>query len=134
MHSFITKLAAWIMSIASIITMFTSILGGKTTVADLRPYTGGRMQIENVDFREDAVYFTADGVSCVLQFTEPHGWRLRTAKEDGSFDDFGAGQTLARDLGVLVKGGYKVQKIQPVDMFPFTEHIESVVKLTRAGS
>ena len=42
-------------------------------------------------------------------------------------------ETLARDLQVLT-GGYKVQRIQPVDMFPWTEHIESVVKLTRAGS
>ena len=38
-------------------------------------------------------------------------------------------ETLARDLGVLVKGGYRVKGIQPVDMFPFTEHIECVVKL-----
>ncbi|MDO4973567.1 MAG: 23S rRNA (uracil(1939)-C(5))-methyltransferase RlmD [Eubacteriales bacterium] len=38
-------------------------------------------------------------------------------------------ETLARDLGVLVKGGYQVKGIQPVDMFPFTEHIECVVKL-----
>ena len=42
--------------------------------------------------------------------------------------------TLARDLQVLTDGGYTVQRIQPVDMFPWTEHIESVVKLTRAGS
>jgi len=42
-------------------------------------------------------------------------------------------ETLARDLGVLTAGGYKVQRIQPVDMFPFTEHVETVVKLTRDG-
>ena len=42
-------------------------------------------------------------------------------------------ETLARDLDVLTAGGYRVQRIQPVDMFPFTEHVESVVKLTRAG-
>ena len=40
-------------------------------------------------------------------------------------------ETLARDLGVLTRGGYAVQKIQPVDMFPFTEHVETVVLLTR---
>ena len=39
--------------------------------------------------------------------------------------------TLARDLGILKKGGYRAAKIQPVDMFPHTEHIESVVKLVR---
>ena len=40
-------------------------------------------------------------------------------------------ETLARDLDVLTAGGYKVQRIQPVDMFPFTEHVETVVKLDR---
>ena len=45
-----------------------------------------------------------------------------------------APETLARDLQVLTDGGYTVRRIQPVDMFPWTEHIESVVKLTRAGS
>ncbi len=38
-------------------------------------------------------------------------------------------ETLARDLRYLVKNGYKVKKIQPVDMFPHTEHIECVVLL-----
>ena len=43
-------------------------------------------------------------------------------------------ETLTRDLTVLTTGGYTVRKIQPVDMFPYTEHVETVVKLTRAGS
>ncbi|OGP59209.1 MAG: 23S rRNA (uracil-5-)-methyltransferase RumA [Deltaproteobacteria bacterium RBG_13_49_15] len=38
--------------------------------------------------------------------------------------------TLARDLG-LMKEKYDVLEIQPVDMFPHTAHIESVVKLKR---
>lgn len=38
-------------------------------------------------------------------------------------------ETLARDLYTLRNGGYKVKKIQPVDMFPFTEHVETVVCL-----
>ena len=40
-------------------------------------------------------------------------------------------ETLARDLGVLTKGGYRAGAIQPVDMFPHTEHVETVVLLTR---
>jgi 23S rRNA (uracil1939-C5)-methyltransferase len=40
-------------------------------------------------------------------------------------------ETLSRDLFALRKGGYKVKRIQPVDMFPFTEHIETVVKLCK---
>ncbi|MBU3108048.1 23S rRNA (uracil(1939)-C(5))-methyltransferase RlmD [Clostridium gasigenes] len=39
--------------------------------------------------------------------------------------------TLARDLKILTEKGFKVGKIQPVDMFPHTPHIECVVKLKR---
>ena len=40
-------------------------------------------------------------------------------------------QTLARDLEYLTKHGYKVHKIQPVDMFCHTECAELVVLLSR---
>lgn len=40
-------------------------------------------------------------------------------------------ETLARDLYFLTKNGYEAKKIQPVDMFPFTKHIEVVVELAR---
>ena len=40
-------------------------------------------------------------------------------------------ETLARDLGYLTKNGYKVKKIQPVDMFPYTNHVETVVLLVK---
>ena len=40
-------------------------------------------------------------------------------------------ETLARDLNTLTKNGYTVKKIQGVDMFPFTRHVESVVCLSR---
>ena len=39
--------------------------------------------------------------------------------------------TLRRDLVQLSKMGYAVRKIQPVDMFPHTRHIECVVLLKR---
>ncbi len=39
--------------------------------------------------------------------------------------------TLARDLRVLCKGGYAVRRIQPVDMFPYTKHVETVVLMTK---
>ncbi len=39
--------------------------------------------------------------------------------------------TLARDLAELFELGYATKKIQPVDMFPLTSHIESVALLTR---
>ncbi len=40
-------------------------------------------------------------------------------------------ETQARDLMYLVKNGYKVRKIQPVDMFPHTNHVETVVLLNK---
>lgn len=39
--------------------------------------------------------------------------------------------TLARDLKFLTARGYSVKKIQPVDMFPQTEHVETVVLMSR---
>lgn len=37
--------------------------------------------------------------------------------------------SLARDLAILSDGGYKVKVVQPVDMFPMTSHVETVVEL-----
>lgn len=39
--------------------------------------------------------------------------------------------TLARDLAYLCEQGYKVEEVQPVDMFPQTTHCETVVKLVK---
>ncbi|WP_251860813.1 23S rRNA (uracil(1939)-C(5))-methyltransferase RlmD [Clostridium sp. Marseille-Q2269] len=38
--------------------------------------------------------------------------------------------TLARDLGILKELGYNTEKVQPVDMFPQTSHVENVVRLS----
>lgn len=39
--------------------------------------------------------------------------------------------TLARDIALFTVGGYKVEKVATVDMFPRTGHVESVVCLSR---
>lgn len=37
--------------------------------------------------------------------------------------------TMARDIKYLIENGYGVKEIQPIDMFPHTAHVESIVKL-----
>ena len=38
--------------------------------------------------------------------------------------------SLARDLEALIAGGYRVERLQCVDMFPNTVHVETVVLLS----
>ncbi|MEN6490023.1 MAG: 23S rRNA (uracil(1939)-C(5))-methyltransferase RlmD, partial [Smithella sp.] len=42
--------------------------------------------------------------------------------------------TLARDLKYLVGNGFKAVEAQPVDMFPWTGHVECVIMMTNSGS
>lgn len=39
--------------------------------------------------------------------------------------------TLARDLSIILKGGYKINKIVPIDQFLYTSHVETVVLLSK---
>ena len=39
--------------------------------------------------------------------------------------------TLARDLKYLTANGYEVKKVQPVDQFGHTVHVETVVLMSR---
>ena len=41
--------------------------------------------------------------------------------------------TLARDTAILQQAGYMIQAIQPVDLFPWTNHVETVVLMSREG-
>ena len=43
-------------------------------------------------------------------------------------------ETLARDLRVLVRGGYSLEQVIPIDMFPQTHHVECVAVLRWAGA
>ena len=39
--------------------------------------------------------------------------------------------TLARDLAIMVAGGYRIERVVPIDQFLFTPHLEAVALLTR---
>ncbi|MBO4748808.1 MAG: 23S rRNA (uracil(1939)-C(5))-methyltransferase RlmD [Lachnospiraceae bacterium] len=41
--------------------------------------------------------------------------------------------TLKRDLELFAKKGWKVKKVQPVDMFPYTKHVETVVLIVQTS-
>lgn len=89
------------------------------------------------DFMED---FALSGEKCDVLFMDPP-----RAGSDKKFLTCAANlaperivyiscnpETQRRDLFFLTKHGYKVRKIKPVDMFPFTAHVETVVLLSRA--
>lgn len=42
--------------------------------------------------------------------------------------------TLAKDCKVLMSGGYRIEWVQPVDMFPQTSHVECVVGICRVDT
>ena len=42
-------------------------------------------------------------------------------------------ETQARDVRYLTKHGYKITKMQPVDLFPNTDHVENVCLLIKSS-
>ena len=42
--------------------------------------------------------------------------------------------TLARDLRLFASAGYTIARVQPVDMFPRTPHVECIIMMTNSGS
>jgi len=43
-------------------------------------------------------------------------------------------ESAARDLAALTLGGYRVERVRPVDLFPHTPHVETVITLQRRGT
>ena len=103
-----------------------------------------RNNIKNVRFYEkDAgdflVNMAASGAKCDVVFMDPPR-SGSTEKFMDSVVKMGPKKvvyvscdpnTLARDLKYMTKKGYKVEKVQPVDMFACTMHVETVVLMSR---
>ena len=43
-------------------------------------------------------------------------------------------ESLAREVPMILRAGYRVASVQPVDMFPHTKHIETVIVFDAQGS
>ena len=39
--------------------------------------------------------------------------------------------SLARDIDLFKQGGYEIKYIQPLDMFPQTTHVETIIKMIK---
>ncbi len=94
------------------------------------------IQADSSDFMEatamseekfDVVFTDPPRTGCDRRFLKSLG---RLAPEKVVYISCGI-ESLERDLTQLVKLGYKVEKIQPVDMFPHTRHVETVALLSR---
>ena len=99
----------------------------------------------------DNAEFAAEDAGVYLQHMAAQGARLDVLLMDppraGSSEEFLAAAialspkrivyiscnpvTQARDVRVLADGGYRLQRIQPVDMFPHTDHVECVCLLAK---
>ena len=43
-------------------------------------------------------------------------------------------KSLARDIKLLTSGGYMLERVQPVDLFPHTYHVECIASLSSSGN
>jgi 23S rRNA (uracil1939-C5)-methyltransferase len=123
--------------LAPLVRQVVAIEEARTAVQDARHNAGGLTNVQFVEARtEDAL----------PNLPRPDGVVLDPARVGCHPDVLGAllhlraprvvyvscdPSTLARDLRVLVDGGYTLHHIQPLDMFPQTYHVECVALLTR---
>ena len=66
------------------------------------------------------------------------GFRVSVLERAALIDDVGAGLQLSanatcilRDLGLLVRGGFRVERVLPVDLMPQTDQVEVLALLER---
>ncbi len=86
--------------------------------------------ILNLPFTPDAVVIDPPRAGCHIKVLESVLMKMVKRIVYVSCDP----DTLARDLSILVKGGYKLIDVQPVDMFPQTHHVECIATLIGRSS
>lgn len=84
-------------------------------------------QLAQAGERVDVVFTDPPRAGCSRQFLEA----LKTLKPEKIVYISCNVETQARDLAVLTARDYEVRRIQPVDMFPYTRHVECVALLCR---
>jgi alpha-glucosidase (family GH31 glycosyl hydrolase) len=78
---------------------------------------------DDFEMQEAALVFKTSACSLRLSRPQENTWRLQSAREDGGFDDMGAAQILARDLGEPVPN----QRLP----FPLTRQGDVLIAETR---
>jgi 23S rRNA (uracil1939-C5)-methyltransferase len=82
-----------------------------------------------LDFRPDAVILDPPRVGCQRAALDAIAELAPRRAVYVSCDP----ETLARDLRILVRAGLSVERVEPVDMFPQTHHVECVATLFSNG-
>lgn len=103
-------------------------LNGLSNIDFLRGDAGRVLAEKRLD--ADVVFLDPPRAGCERPFLEA----LCAAKPQTVVYVSCCPETQARDVKLLTRRGYTLQSVQPVDMFPFTPHVETVCLLSKLQS
>lgn len=110
----------------------------RNAIAHASFYCGDASDAEKLLENAERMHGALDSKNTTVIFDPPRKGSTRALIEYISKRDFCRvvyvscnPDTLARDCGIFKEQGYEIGEVTPVDMFPRTGHVESVVCLTR---